>query len=238
MNKHDQLAHYLNQHKDAVGVVVDIDYSTDRLYQFNFTASNNELTPEDVADTDIFSRWVNQKLIDNACRYGIGGYMEHRTLYGRSELFNTDTEPRRMHLGVDIWADARTSVYAPLGGVIHSFADNNHFGDYGPTIIIEHQLDDLTLYSLYGHLKRDNLKTLKVGQRIEQGQKIAEFGDIDENGSWPPHLHFQLMFDMQGYAGDYPGVCAYSEKEQYEANIPNPELILQFNKATIIKSDC
>ena len=50
-------------------------------------------------------------------------------------------------------------------------------------------------------------------------------------GGWAPHLHLQLMFDMQGKTGDYPGVCRFSEKDLYLKNIPNPQLILQFPKA-------
>lgn len=238
MDKHGELINYLAAHQDAVGVVVDINYTTDRLYQFDFTASNKELSPEDVADTEKFDRWITAKLRDCACRYGIGGYLEHRTLYGRSDLFNTGSEPRRLHLGVDIWAPAGTSVYAPLNGVIHSFRDNNHFGDYGPAIVLMHHLGGLTLFSLYGHLTRSSLNRLRVGQAVEKGSKIGELGNMDENGSWPPHLHFQLMFDMEGNEGDYPGVCALSERARYEANIPDPELILKFKKATIIKSDC
>jgi murein DD-endopeptidase MepM/ murein hydrolase activator NlpD len=95
-------------------------------------------------------------------------------------------------------------------------------------------LDGLTLYSLYGHVNTDSLKTLQVGALITKGQQIAAFGTENENGSWPPHLHFQLMFDMQGKAGDYPGVCRFSEKDQYQQNIPDPDLILKFSSATII----
>jgi len=238
MDRHDELVKYLNAHQDASGVVVDINYTTDRLYQFDFTASNKELSPKDIADTEKFDRWITARLRDCSCRYGIGGYMEHRTLYGRSELFNAGEEPRRLHLGVDIWAPAGTSVYAPLNGIIHSFRDNNHFGDYGPTIILMHHLDNLTLFSLYGHLTRGSLNGLRAGQTVQKGDKIGELGNMDENGSWPPHLHFQLMFDMEGNEGDYPGVCAFSDRARYQANIPDPELILQFKKATIIKADC
>src|SRR6202012_4326545 len=124
-------------------------------YPFDFTASNTELKPDDIIDTDKFSVWVSNKLEQHKARYGIGGYMEHRTLYARSEHFNTADEPRRLHLGVDIWAEAGTPVYTPLDGHIHSFADNDHFGDYGPTIILRHNLDGLTLYTLYGHLNRE-----------------------------------------------------------------------------------
>ena len=154
--------------------------------------------------------------------------MEHRTIYARSKLFDTADEPRRLHLGVDIWAEAGTPVYSPLAGHIHSFNDNKSFGDYGPTIILAHDLDGLTLYSLYGHLSRKSLLGVSIGQRIDKNQAIGAFGTCQENGEWPPHLHFQLMFDMEGMEGDYPGVCRFSEKDKYTKNIPDPQLILRF----------
>jgi murein DD-endopeptidase MepM/ murein hydrolase activator NlpD len=228
MSKHIQLENYIKSHPSEIGKVVDYNPATDHLLKFDFTASNTELRPEDVNDTDKFSNWINKKLKDNKARYGIGGYMEHRTLYARSELFNSGDEPRRLHLGVDIWAAAGTPVYAPISGFVHSFEDNDHFGDYGPTIILQHQLNGLALYSLYGHLNRKSLDGLSVNQPITKGQQIAVFGSQDENGHWPPHLHFQLMFDMEGCYGDYPGVGRFSEKDKYLSNIPDPDLILKF----------
>lgn len=228
MNKHLQLQNFIKTHSGKVGKVVDYNPVADCLYTFDFTAGNTELQPEDVNDTDKFSAWVNKKLSEQNARYGIGGYMEHRTLYSRSGHFNTDDEPRRLHLGIDIWAATGTPVYVPISGHIHSFADNDHFGDYGPTIILSHNLDGLELYSLYGHLSRKDLDGLVVGAPVVAGQHLAHFGKQDENGHWPPHLHFQLMFDMEGCHGDYPGVARYSEKEKYLQNIPDPNLILRF----------
>jgi len=228
MDKYTLLQNYIRSNPERIGKVIDFDPSTDRLYPFDFTASNTELTAEDFEDTTLFSKWVTQKLHETRSRYGIGGYMEHRTIYARSEHFNTEDEPRRLHLGIDIWADAGTPVYCPIEGHIHSFHDNNNHGDYGPTIILKHQLGDLELYSLYGHLSRKDLEGLKTGQKFEKDQQIGAFGNQDENGHWPPHLHFQLMFDMEGWAGDYPGVAKFSEKEMWMANIPDPNLILRF----------
>ena len=226
-----QLAAYFTAHPDVIGKVVDLDTAVDRLYHFDLTANNTGLDADTFSDTEKFSRWINKMLADNNCRYGIGGYMEHRTIYARSAHFDTGDEPRRLHLGVDIWAGAGTPVYAPLAATVHSFNDNNNFGDYGPAIILEHNLNGLTLYSLYGHLNRESLNGLYIGKPISKNEKIAQFGTVDENGHWPPHLHFQLMFDMQGKQGDYPGVCRFSEKEIYLKNIPDPQLILRFPAA-------
>lgn len=228
MDKQGQLARYLQDHPEAIGKVVDYNRATDRLYPFDFTANNTELSLTDLIDTDRFSAWVNEKLSKGNYKYGVGGYMEHRTIYSRSELFNNAEEPRRLHLGIDIWAAAGTPVYAPFNGRVHSFNNNNNFGDYGPTIILEHNLDGLRLYSLYGHLNTESLEDLYPGKAIAQNQQIAVFGNTAENGNWPPHLHFQLMFDMEGYAGDYPGVGRFSERGKLMANIPDPNLVLRF----------
>lgn len=228
MDKHDLLKQYVQKHPDNIGKVVDFNPGTDTLYHFDFTAANKELSPEIFEDTEQFSKWVGRKLQENGSRYGVGGYMEHRTIYSRSEHFSTEDEPRRLHLGIDIWAEAGTPVYAPIAGTIHSFRDNDNHGDYGPTIILQHKLDGLDLYTLYGHLSRNDLKHLRVGDPVEKEQKIGSFGTREENGHWPSHLHFQLMFDMEGMQGDYPGVARFSEKEKWVRNIPDPNLILQF----------
>lgn len=231
MDATERLAAYFYAHPDTIGKLVDFNPAADRLYHFNFTATNTELNADTFSDTVKFDHWITQTLRDNNCRYGIGGYMEHRTIYARSAHFDADDEPRRLHLGVDIWSTAGTPVYSPLPGKVHSFQNNNNFGDYGPTIILEHDLDGLMLYSLYGHLSLKSLDGLYTGKLINANQQIATLGDLDENGHWPPHLHFQLMFDMEGKQGDYPGVCKFSEKSIYLKNIPDPQVILKFPKA-------
>ncbi|WP_183562059.1 peptidoglycan DD-metalloendopeptidase family protein [Mucilaginibacter sp. SP1R1] len=228
MDPHSLLKTYIQTHPDAVGKVVDFNAGTDRLFLLDFTAANTELSPALIANTPAFSHWVSQKLQTNGCRYGIGGYMEHRIIYAVSPHFDTGGEPRRLHLGVDIWGDAGTPVYAPFNGKVHSFHDNNIVGDYGPTIILQHNLDGLILYSLYGHLNRESLQGLNIGQAVVKNQQIAALGNIQENGQWPPHLHFQLMFDMEGKRGDYPGVCKFSEMEKYRTNVPDPGFVLGF----------
>lgn len=234
MDASAQLAAWLNNDKPAIGKVVDFDALSDRLFYFDFTSGNKSLHSDIFADTLKFSEWVEAELTAHHCKFGIGGYMEHRTIYSRSTLFDSGEEPRRLHLGMDIWGAAGSSVYTPMNGVVHSFADNNHFGDYGPTIIIEHEVNASKLFSLYGHLSKKSLEGLFVGMPVHANQQIGAFGAGDENGNWPPHLHFQLMLDMQGRSGDYPGVCRYSEKAVFTQHIPDPQLLLRFPKAVNI----
>ena len=137
-----------------------------------------------------------------------------------------EVEPRRLHLGIDIWGPTGTPVYAPLEGIVHSFAFNDAYGDYGATLILQHEIDGFLFHTLYGHLSLHSIEDKKEGQEIQKGDWIAAFGEPAENGQWPPHLHFQLILDMQGKKGDYPGVCKFSERDIYLANGPDPDLLL------------
>ena len=209
----------------------------DRLLLLDFTGKNTELTPELFSDTTLFTAYVNKKLNEAGARYGIGGYNEHRTVYSRSPVFDTgeDDEPRRLHLGTDIWGKPYTRVMAPLDGIVHSFAFNNAYGDYGTTIILTHQLEGNVFHTLYGHLSLNSIKNVQEGETIKKGDVFAEFGIPVENGHWPPHLHFQIIYDMEGKKGDYPGVCRFSEKERYLENCPDPALLLKFDEERMIK---
>jgi murein DD-endopeptidase MepM/ murein hydrolase activator NlpD len=110
--------------------------------------------------------------------------------------------------------------------MVHSYAFNKNFGDYGATLILLHQLDTVTFYTLYGHLSLDDIARVTEFQYVIRGQVIGHFGKPEENGNWPPHLHFQVIRDMETYKGDYPGVCKFSEQKKYLANCPDPDLIL------------
>lgn len=140
-------------------------------------------------------------------RLGWGRYMEDRILYqsehftggsdkaGASADADADAsgaagasaaapaapaqEARTLHLGVDLEAPPCTPVYAPLDGVVHSWARNTQDLDYGPTVVLRHEIEveegemgqdevcssgsgaeakaakpkrRVVFYSLYGHL--------------------------------------------------------------------------------------
>jgi peptidoglycan LD-endopeptidase LytH len=223
----------LKKYQSESARVVPFDPSRDKLLALDFTAANEELTADVLENTNRFTTYINQQLHAAQARYGIGGYMEHRTVYSRSRVFDAGIEgeePRRLHLGVDIWGRPHTPVMSPMDAIVHSFGNNDRFGDYGATIILSHQLDGAVFHTLYGHLSLSSIKNLREGERVEKGDIIAEFGIPSENGHWPPHLHFQVIIDLQGWKGDYPGVGKFSEMENWKKNCPDPDLILKMNK--------
>ncbi len=210
-----------------VAPVIPVDFQTDSYLILDFTAGNPDLATLDLTSTPAFDAYVFGKIRDAGAVVGVGGYLEPRVIYRRSPHFQQTGEPRTIHLGIDLWAPAGTPVSAPLDGVVHSFADNAGFGDYGPTIILEHDLNGEKLYSLYGHLSRTSLDGLAVGKPVKRGEGIAEIGPFPENGDWPPHLHFQLMRDIMGRRGDFAGVCTLSDRAMFADLCPDPNQLLR-----------
>jgi len=199
--------------------------------KLDFTAANADLEKINLTETALFETYVFEQLESAGKTYGIGGYLEKRAIYRRSDVFGTSASVfRDIHLGVDIWTRAGAPIFVPFDGRIHSFQDNVGFGNYGPTIILEHELGGEKLYSLYGHLSRRDLEKLQVGKEVKAGGLLCHIGPFPENGDWPAHLHFQLMWDLHGNSGDYPGVAAEKDLEFFKKNCPDPDWILGFGR--------
>jgi peptidoglycan LD-endopeptidase LytH len=210
--------------------VIPFDLNREHLVVFDFSRDNPELYDLDVSDSAVLSRYISQKLKEQNARVGIGKYNENRTIYDKSAVFaafGSQAQRRTLHLGLDLWVAPGTPVLAALAGQVHSFQDNMSSGDYGPTIILKHTLNGTIFYTLYGHLNRECLKSLEKDQIIKAGQEIALVGDIHENGQWPPHLHFEIIRDLQGKEGDFPGVCAVMDRGKYLDLCPDPNLLLR-----------
>jgi len=246
----------IRKNQQGFAQVIPFDPERQKISAIDLTISNKGLDESIFNDTEIFSTYLDALRKKQHADYLIGGYNEERIIYKRSELFNTqktvrsidgpvavgtvpsvagedlrfDLEPRRLHIGTDIWGPAGTPVFAFMGGMVHSFAYNNNYGDYGATIVLAHQLDSVPFYTLYGHASLRDINYINEGDYVVRGQEIAHFGDKNENGHWPPHLHFQVMGDMELYEGDYPGVCRYSERNKYLKNCPDPDLIIQLKR--------
>ncbi|MGB0475287.1 MAG: peptidoglycan DD-metalloendopeptidase family protein [Candidatus Poseidoniaceae archaeon] len=158
--------------------------------------------------------------------FTIGRYDEDRKGMYTQALFGGE---RTIHVGLDIGGPAQTSIYAFEDGIIHSFTDNDVDGSYGPTIITQHELliegEEQTIWVLHGHLSRESLHDLVVGNRIKKGDQIGTMGDEHENGGWPPHVHIQLSL-IEPEVPDLEGVVAPEQREDALKRYPDPRNIL------------
>ena len=190
---------------------------------------NKDLEKFDISNDEAFENYINNYLNSKKAKVAYGGYLEQRNIYKRSSYFKQENieNERNIHLGIDLWCVTNTKVLAVLDGELHSFQNNMNYGDYGPTIIIKHWVNNIEFYSLYGHLSLASLKNLKVGDSVFQGQTIGFLGDSSINGNYAPHLHFQLIIDLQNNHGDYPGVSNKKMLDFYKENCPDPNFLLK-----------
>jgi murein DD-endopeptidase MepM/ murein hydrolase activator NlpD len=170
----------------------------------------------------VFEHWINAYLHKNKSDVAYGGYLEKRNLYQSHNLFETNAQPRNIHLGIDLWAAAETPVCAALDATIFAIAEHTSPGDYGPMLILEHSIENKTFYTLYGHLSRASLQNKSIGQRVSKGDIIAYLGDASVNGGYAPHLHFQIISKMEPNAIDFPGVCSEAQVSHFKDICPDP----------------
>jgi 4-aminobutyrate aminotransferase-like enzyme/Ser/Thr protein kinase RdoA (MazF antagonist) len=185
----------------------------------------------DLMDNKKFALRIEEKMSEFNDSVLIGKYNEARLFYTKPEFKyegNDREENRTIHIGIDIFSSPGTPIFAPHKGIVHSFQNNNTELDYGPTIILEHEIESNNkFYTLYGHLSPETLIGLKVGSLVAKGTQIGSIGEININGGWAPHLHFQIITDLFDYKGTFPGVIYEKERDIWLSICPDPNIILQ-----------
>ncbi len=219
------LINWMESDKSQFSNIVDVDLTEKNVSTVDLSVGSKELTNE--------SWSYIRKLESIIGSPSIGRYSEARMLY-TSDQFNDygndQNEQRTIHIGVDLFVPAGSPIFAPLEGEVHSVQNNTLDLDYGPTVILAHKPQDAPeFYTLYGHLGGEVLGKLKVGKKVQRGEQFSTVGENTENGGWPPHLHFQIITDILGYSGDFPGVAKSSEKDIWLSISPNPSPILGLN---------
>lgn len=204
----------------------EVDYT--EYTPLNLSVTNLDLKEQKMETAHDYEVFIQNHLDKNKAKIAYGGYLERRNLYKRSTVFKNETSNERdIHIGLDLWINKQASIFAAMDGTIHSLQNNNALGDYGPTIILEHTIENFKFHTLYGHLSLESLKDKNVGDSIQKGQQIAVLGLPPINGDYAPHLHFQIIIDMQNKKGDYPGVCNEKDINFYTENCPNPNMLLK-----------
>ena len=177
---------FLNQLSEYPLKVIDSKISYDRYAPLVISDKNIDLSNFDIYSSLEWEKYINLFLEDKNVKIAFGGYLEKRNIYDRSKYFKclAENKRRNIHLGIDFWCKEGTKVLAVLDGEIHSFKNNNHYGDYGPTIILKHKIKEEVFYTLYGHLSLLSIEKLKVGDFILKGSVIGYLGNSLIKGSW------------------------------------------------------
>ena len=212
--------HKLSQHEYFP--VLGNRYRREDFVSVDLSVDNDNLSSYQVEEISGMEHFMCHFRKAHNQRIPYGGYGEKRFIYMNSPLFKESG--RCIHLGIDIWMPAGTPLYSSSDARVHSFAFNNNFLDYGATIILYYEIENI--YALYGHLSLDSLQGIKKGQLIEKGSPFATIGNPTENGHWFPHLHLQKILDIGDYQGDYPGVASESESSRLMENCPNPQSLI------------
>ena len=207
-----------------------LDNSLNQINKSIISFASNSIFTRNYSHKPIsLTKTINAHLKNNDSEIGIGLYKEKRNVYqGKNYISQLNNKTRRdIHIGIDIFAKAGTNIRAPLDGKVFILKDNAFEYDYGPTIILEHKINNLDkFYTIYGHLSKKCLKILHVGKKIKKGEVIAEIGNYHINGNWPPHLHFQISLDMMGEKENFPGVSESILLHLWSKISPDPNLIL------------
>jgi len=225
------VAGWLKSHTDNFASLLDSDLRAGPEAIIDLSVSSPLLSSDPIQNNESnLTPRIIQAIKEAGATVGIGRYNEARYIYSAPALATGDQpsdEYRTIHLGMDLFVQANTPVYAPLDGNVFAFADHGASQDYGPIIVLEHKsTEHPTFYTLYDHLSRESLGGLAIGQNIAKGQRLATVGSSDANGGWTPHLHFQIVTDLLDLSCAVPGVARPSQRNVWLSLCPDPNLIL------------
>jgi len=227
----EKVIDWVTSHADTFASPLDLDLRAGPVTILDLSVSSPLLDSDPAQNEESYlTPHIEKAIADAWVQVGIGRYGEARYLY-TSPAFATGEvvtdEYRTVHLGIDLFAPAGTPVYAPLDGAVHVFADNNALQDYGPVIILEHKSEEHpTFYTIYGHLSRESINRIRLGQKIKKGERLATIGESETNGGWTPHLHLQIITDLLELGTNFPGVARPSQRNVWLSLCPDPNLIL------------
>lgn len=185
---------------------------------------------EEFNDLDLFQFKIDRLQKKYPNEIIAGGYLEARALYTSNaydKIGNSGKESRTIHLGVDFWLPSGTPVHSLFDGEVVIAVNDAGDKEYGGLIVLKHQADDFEFYTLYGHLSVESATKHRIGDTIRKDEKIGELGTSQENGTWAPHLHFQIMLSLLDCKNDFPGVAYYNQIEVWKGICPNPNVLFK-----------
>jgi 4-aminobutyrate aminotransferase-like enzyme/Ser/Thr protein kinase RdoA (MazF antagonist) len=227
----EKIKKWMEGNAGSAASILDADLKTAPSLVFDLSVGSTFLgaKPGVVNNPEVRERFFGEMKRAGAA-FAVGRYDEPRLVY-TSALFGASNNPtderRSVHLGMDLFVEPGTRLRAPVDGVVFLTANNVAPLDYGPLVILWHETGDgEKFFTLYGHLTKETLARLKVGQCVGRGEEFARVGATEENGGWTPHVHFQIILDLLELGADFPGVAFASQREVWTNLSPDPNLLL------------
>ena len=135
------------------------------------------------------------------------------------------------HTGVDIEVSsddlyAEVPVYSFYDGVVRKV---EWASGYGGVVIIEHNLGQIDLMGIYGHLRLKGV-AIKEGERVTSGAVIGYLGNgyTNETDGERKHLHFGLykgsVADIRGYVTDKKDLDAWLDPTRFMRGVSAKEV--------------
>jgi len=181
-------------------------------------------------ETPRLAETIGRVLKDAGASVGVGRYDEPRAIYTTAAFAAggpPGAERRTVHLGLDLSVPPGSRVRAPLDGTVHIVAENDAPKDYGPLVVLRHEVPTgEEFFTLYGHLDAESIAGLAAGRTLRAGEAFAAVGAPPRNGDWWPHVHVQIVLDLLGLDEDFPGVAAPRRRSLWLGLSPDPNLIL------------
>lgn len=92
----------------------------------------------------------------------------------------------RHHMGIDIAQSGKVAIKAAADGTV---SRSYYSASYGECVMIVHNINGVTYETVYAHMRKGS-RTVRVGQKVKQGQVIGYMGSTGD--STGQHLHFEI----------------------------------------------
>jgi 4-aminobutyrate aminotransferase-like enzyme/Ser/Thr protein kinase RdoA (MazF antagonist)/murein DD-endopeptidase MepM/ murein hydrolase activator NlpD len=225
---------WLNENRGTFAPVMDKDLTDLPIGSLSVEACSNPQNPFEMskAEAATLGADIGFKDQDWLAHYG-----EPRLVYTDTAFYNGPwkaSNRRTVHLGIDVFMPAGTSVHSPMAASVHHAEVRDGELDYGGMVVLRHETEaGDAFYTLYGHLAPSSISDLQQGQTLERGQVFAALGAQEENGGWDPHLHFQMATTVEAMGEDWPGVADPDEFDLWSEICPNPAALLNLTDDAI-----
>lgn len=107
--------------------------------------------------------------------------------YGSSSYLSQFSSP---HRGVDLTPGAGAEIHVIADGVVRIATEAG--GDYGVTVVVDHEIDGKLVSTRYGHMQHGSLQ-VTPGEKVTVGQVLGKVGQTGK--ATGPHLHFEVLLN-------------------------------------------